>query len=351
MRFNYSLILMITGLGLMLLSGIPAVLEFMNMQNFPYNPTLTLFPSHWFIMIYGFFGALIGNEILVPLSVEWIGRKADDKILVAFAILTILSSLLSFVSFALAIAIEIVTISILLYYSRVYLQYSKLGLKPSTYNLLLVSSIILVIIILGFQLGLGYPIPYLNLLFPTSVVLAIMARDIGLVSRTKVNEDGIILAWIFLIPGIALYSTLFGEFFLFLAWLFSFFSSGLFRFKGRNYPKIHLLTAWIFLLSSVIFYTNYDIFIHSIAVGFLFNTVFGVDVVIMDMFINAFGIRAKIKPSYIPYILVNVGLVSRIAYDLGVNSPVLIFCSPLQGLGILSFFIITLRQLSLTDKA
>lgn len=194
MRPNFSLILMIIGIGLMLLSGIPAVLEFMSMQNFPFNPTSSLFESHWFIMIYGFFGSLIGNEILVALSVEWIGKKADDKFILLFALLTLISSISSFFSFTVAMLIEIIAISLLLYYSQGYLNYSRIGLKPSTYNYLLVFSVITVVILLGFQIGLGYPIPYLNLLFPTSVVFAVMARDIGLVTRNRVNQDGVAIA-------------------------------------------------------------------------------------------------------------------------------------------------------------
>ncbi|ARM76895.1 nitric oxide response protein [Acidianus manzaensis] len=350
MRLNLPLLLMLSGIGLMLTSGIPAVFEFMSMQGFPSNPTSSLFPSHWFIMIYGFFGALIGNEILVALSVEWSGKIANNNLIISFTALTIIASLSSFfVSILFSMFLEIISISILLLYSQTYLNYSKIGLKPSTYNWLLLFSLIITIIILSFQIGLGYVIPYVNLFFPIGVIFAVMSRDLALVTRAKINDSEIALAFIFLTLGIISYSSFYGEALLFLAWLLSFHSSKLYKFKGRKYPILHLTTAWIFFLTSIIFYANYDIFIHSIAVGFLFNTVFGVDVVLMDMFVNAFG-KVSVKPSYIPYILMNSGLMMRIIYDLGVNYSFLILSAPLQGFGILSFFILTLRQVLLKNK-
>ncbi|MEM3950205.1 MAG: nitric oxide response protein, partial [Saccharolobus sp.] len=89
------LLLMIVGILLLLLGGVPAVFEFMNMQGFFIDPTESLFPAHWFIMIYGFFGALIGNEILVALSVEWSGKTADNKLIVAYLLLVVLGSISS----------------------------------------------------------------------------------------------------------------------------------------------------------------------------------------------------------------------------------------------------------------
>jgi hypothetical protein len=129
-----------------------------------------------------------------------------------------------------------------------------------------------------------------------------------------------------------------------LAWILSFHASGLYRFKGRRYPILHLGIAWIYLLIASILVFSYDIYIHAIAVGFLFNTVFGVDVVMMDLFVNAFNRRIHVKPSYIPFILLNVGLTMRFLYNFGLSIPILLLASPLQGIGILSFFVLTLKQ-------
>jgi hypothetical protein len=105
--------------------------------------------------------------------------------------------------------------------------------------------------------------------------------------------------------------------------------------------------AWSWLLVSSLLARNYDMFIHAIAVGFLFNTVFGVDAVLMDMLLGLTGKRTVLRPSYIPLVLLNLGLVMRLATDFGLSSPVLWLSAPLQGIGVLSFFANTLRQVLL----
>ncbi|WP_338598539.1 nitric oxide response protein [Sulfolobus tengchongensis] len=337
------LVLMLTGIMLLLLGGVPAVFEFMSIQGFPTDPTETLFPSHWFIMIYGFFGSLIGNEILVALSVEWTGRTADNKLIILFIIFTVLGSVTFIFKQTLGLIFILFSMTILLYYSKEYLGRSKIGLNPTTYNWLLFFSLIITVALISIQVGLGYLIPYVNLIFPVSMILAVMSRDIGLVTGIRVSrgwENS--LAFILLIIGISVYPH--GNILMILAWILSFHASGLYKLKGRKYPIIHLLTAWLYLLVGSIFVSNYDIYIHTIAVGFLFNTVFGVDVVLMDLFINAFQRRVAVKPSYIPFIILNLGLLMRLIYDFGINFPILLLSAPLQGIGILSFFVLTLRQ-------
>ncbi|QXJ32513.1 nitric oxide response protein [Saccharolobus shibatae] len=338
------LLLIIVGILLLLLGGVPAVFEFMNMQGFFIDPTESLFPAHWFIMIYGFFGALIGNEILVALSVEWSGKTADNKLIVAYLLLVVLGSISSlFLSQQLGLIFILLSMGILLYYSKEYLGVSKIGLLPTTYNWLLFYSIMISTAIVALQLGLGYTIPYINLIFPASLILAVMDRDIALVTGVKISRHWEnVLAFILLVIGMGIYPN--GSILMILAWILSFHASGLYRFKGRRYPMLHLTTAWIYLLIASILVFNYDIYIHAIAVGFLFNTVFGVDVVLMDLFVNAFGRRIHVKPSYIPFTLLNVGLIMRILYDFGLSIPILLLAAPLQGIGILSFFVLTLKQ-------
>ena len=334
------LLLMISGIALLLLGGIPAVFEFMEMQGFPIDPTSNLFPAHWFIMIYGFFGSLIGNEILVALSAEWSGRTASNGIIGSYLALIILGVVSFFFNQRLGLLFILVSMAILLDYSSVYLGRSRLGLKPSVYNWLLFYSLMVTVFVIGIQLGLGYTIPYLNLLFPTSMVFAVMTRDIGLVTRVKVSGWENVLAFILLVLGMGFENSVL----MLLSWALSFHASGLYRAKGRKYPLVHLLAAWFYFLVGSIFISNYDVFIHSIAVGFLFNTVFGVDVVLMDLFINAFQKRVSVKPSYIPFFLLNTGLLMRLLYDFGFSLPIFILSAPLQGIGILSFFLLTLRQ-------
>ncbi|MEM3516163.1 MAG: hypothetical protein QW281_05995 [Saccharolobus sp.] len=68
------------------------------------------------------------------------------------------------------------------------------------------------------------------------------------------------------------------------------------------------------------------------------------------MIVGITGKRVSLRPSYAPLILLNLGLVMRVIFDLGLNSPILILSAPLQGIGILSFFVLTLRQV-LVNKA
>jgi hypothetical protein len=97
-------------------------------------------------------------------------------------------------------------------------------------------------------------------------------------------------------------------------------------------------------LITSLFSWNFDLFIHSIAIGFLFNTIFGVDVVMMGLLLGVFGRRINIKSSYIPYFLLNIGLFLRFVYDLGLNLFITYLTAPMLGLGIISFFSNTFYQ-------
>jgi|GEM_PF-1335242 hypothetical protein len=87
------------------------------------------------------------------------------------------------------------------------------------------------------------------------------------------------------------------------------------------------------------------LFVHSISVGFIFNAILGVDVVLMDLFIGVFGFRLKVRPSYLPVVLLNTGLIMRAIYDISLQSPILLLSSPLQGLEIVSFFLNFFHQI------
>ncbi|MEM1627609.1 MAG: hypothetical protein QXV69_10205 [Sulfolobaceae archaeon] len=180
--------------------------------------------------------------------------------------------------------------------------------------------------------------------FPALMIFSVLSRDIGLVlGGVKINSLAMAIAYVFLALGIIFYTPLIG-----LAWTFSLYATRLPLAKGRRYPRIALNIAWTWLLVSAILHFNYDIFIHALSVGFLFNTVFGVDAVLMDMIVGITGRRITLRPSYFPITLLNIGLVMRVIYDLGVNFPLLILSAPLQGLGVLSFFALTMRQIVLS---
>jgi hypothetical protein len=352
MRPKIEMILMIEGIAFLLLSGIPAVLMYMNIQGFKVIQAPSIFALHWYIMIFGFFLSIIGNEILVALSMKWSGKTASKKLILTFGSLVLISVLLAilneitrlhFFGFSYPYT-TFIAILLLIYYSRVYLRYSRFGLKPTIYNYLIVLTLIITAFIVIFERFYYYP--WLALAFPTLMIFAVMSRDIGLVFRGKiVNSKLMALAYFFILFGFFSYPYQIASVLFFFAWAISLYATGLINVKGILYPKICLNLAWIWLLLASIFsLLNYDAFIHSIALGFLFNTIFGVDVVLMDMLIATFGIRVKVKPSYIPVFLLNLGLLIRIIYDLGFSSPIFVLSAPLQGIGIISFFFNIFRQ-------
>ncbi|QKQ99069.1 nitric oxide response protein [Metallosphaera tengchongensis] len=340
-----NLALLIEGISFLLIGGIPAVFNFMDMQGFPYPLPTSLFNAHWIVMVYGFFLTLIGNEILVALSNEWRGRPAP-KVYIAVtgvsALIAVIMSELNLIPYSLYVLL--LPIGTLIFYSRVYLSPSKLGLKPTTYNYLLFITLIITVFVISFQTVMD--IPWVSLVFPSLTIFAIMSRDIGLVfGGKKINGEEMTLAYLSLLLGIVTYPTYASSLFLFLSWVFSLHGSGILRSKGRLYPRVSLSIAWTWLLLSSLFsLLSYDAFVHSIAVGFLFDTVFGVDAVLMDMLIGISGKRLSIRPSYLPIILLNIGLSMRIAYDLGISSSLFIASAPLQGIGILSFYLNVFRQ-------
>jgi len=341
-------VLMLFQLVFLLLGGIPAVLTFMNMQGLPWVPILQIFSVHWFLFIYGFFGLLIGNELFAALSVEWSGKIAGRKYILPYFLFTVLANVFAiFYSLTVALLLMVISFLILLIYSsRVYLKVSRIGLKPTIYNYLIIAGIILTIGVLIYQY-LFAAVEYYNLIFPVGIIFAVMSRDIGAVTRARVIGWENALALILVSLGILLYPN--GWPLMILGWGLSLHASKLYTFKGRRYPVIHSITAWIFLLlSSVMQPLNYDAFVHLLSVGFLFNTIFGVDAVLLDLYSNVFQKRISIKPTYVPYVLLNLGLVTRLAFDLGISNPLLLISAPLQGIGILAFFLNVIRAVVLT---
>lgn len=347
------------GLGvlLLLLGGIPAVLRFiflqtlnMNIQTYVNILNTPLFYGHWFLMVYGFFMLLIGNEIFIALSREWAGKIANNKYILSFGMSVVLATLLydllrlDIIPFVL----EIIGLLILLKYSKIYLTSSKIGLRPILYNYLIVLTLVITIFVIIFQIF--YRLPQLAIVFPTAMIFAVMSRDVGLVLGGKIiNQKEMSIAYMFLTAGILLHplSPYLTSLFLILAWIISVHATKLYTTQGIRYSKIHLATAWIWLLISAILSWNYDVYIHTITIGFLFNTIFGVDVILIDFLLGISNRHFIIKRSYIPYVLINMGTIMRVIYDLNISSPLLLLATPLQGTGILLFYLLMFSQIFL----
>ncbi|WP_287690454.1 nitric oxide response protein [Metallosphaera javensis (ex Sakai et al. 2022)] len=335
--------LLMMGIGLLFLGGVPAVLNFMDNQGFPYPLPITFFQAHWFVMVYGFFLLLIGNELLVALSNEWRGNSAPTWLILVFGVLVLLSNVLNELNNPLSYYLVIVALVILMNYSRIYLSPSRIGLKPTAYNYLLFYTLLITSIIVSFQAV--FDLPWLGLAFPALTIFAIMSRDLGLVlGGRRINQDEMVLAYISLAIGILGYGMPLSPVFMVMGWGLSLHASGIPWSRGRPYPRIALTTAWIWLLVSALVQENYDAYIHSLALGFLFNTVFGVDSVLIDMLVGITGKRLTVRPSYLPLILLNLGLVMRVTFDLGLVSPILLLSAPLQGIGIISFYALMFKQ-------
>ncbi|MEM3831984.1 MAG: nitric oxide response protein [Thermoprotei archaeon] len=355
-----GLILMVLGVLLLLLGGIPAVLRFifiqtlkMDVQMYTNILNTPLFYGHWFLMVYGFFMLLIGNEILIALSREWSGKIASNEYILFFGIMVVLATLLyDFLRLdIIPFILEVMGLLILLKYSAIYLTPSKIGLRPILYNYLIVSTLIITIFVIIFQMF--YRMPQLAIIFPTAMIFAVMSRDIGLVlGGSVVNQKEMSISYIFLVVGILLHPFYFylTSFFLISAWIISVHATKIYTSRGIRYSKIHLATAWIWLLTSAILSWSYDAYIHTITIGFLFNTIFGVDVVLIDLLLGILDRRLVIKRSYIPYLLVNVGTIMRVVYDLNIMSPLLLLATPLQGIGILSFYLLMFSQIFLQRR-
>lgn len=346
---------MILGVSILLLGGIPAVLRFMfvqmlrmNIQIYTESLNTPLFYGHWFLIIYGFFMLLIGNEILIALSREWSGKNANDVYILSFGAVTILATLLYdiFRINTIPFILEIISILILIKHSKIYLMPSTIGLKPTLYNYLIISTLIITVFVLIFQMFYG--LPQLAIIFPTAMIFAVLSRDIGLVLGGRViNQKEMAVAYVFLTIGILIhpYSFYLTSFSLILAWIISVHATKIYTSRGIKYSKIHLATAWIWLLMAAMLSWNYDAYIHTITVGFLFNTVFGIDVVLIDLLLGILERHIIIKRSYIPYALINLGTAMRVVYDLNILSPLFLLATPLQGIGIISFYFLMFSQI------
>ncbi|BBD73639.1 hypothetical protein HS1genome_2028 [Sulfodiicoccus acidiphilus] len=340
-----GLLLFIEGVGLLLLGGIPAVFNFMDLQGFPLQLPTTFFRFHWFIMVYGFFLTLIGNEVLVSLSVEWRGSPAPDLFVVSFGAVVLAANLSSIFGVP-EVPFYLVDIALvlLLWHSKVYLSSSAMGLKPRPHNYLLFLTLEFSAFVASVEAVVQ--LPWLSLSFPVLTVFSVVVRDIGLVlGGRRIKGGEIAVSFLLVLIGITTYTIpQVSSLFLVAGWALSLHGSGLLRSRGRLYPRLSLIMAWSWLLLGGILSRNYDVFVHSLAVGFLFNVVFGVDSVLADALLSLTGTRVRLKPSYVPLVLLNFGLVLRFAFDFGLSFPIVFSAAPLQGLGILYFFASTLTQ-------
>lgn len=95
-------------------------------------PLMLQIPQHCVLMIAGFFGALIGNELLNVLPLEWAGRQAGRALLALYAALlwALVSTALGGLLAAAALVYVAMLAVLALYSGEVYLKPSKVGFRP-----------------------------------------------------------------------------------------------------------------------------------------------------------------------------------------------------------------------------
>lgn len=377
--------IMLPGVVLLMIGGVLGTVQLLRLQGLemPWIP----FQAHWYLMIYGFLLALISTEILVFLSMEWLGRAVSSRAAVPFGILIMVSSLARIAGLnALSSALLVILLTMLSAYAwRTYLSPSRLGLRPFSYNTQLVATSLAALAISTAILardlgGPGIPLDYrvASLVLPLGAIYAVYSRDIGLVtgapprvSRRAVMTSHAIFS--LAVAGVVLGSTLHGTATWTLGWLMVSasaagiaISSGLIRSMIRELPTIvprrlarqglaRILTGilWLSLAgplavagiaAGVAPTLLRDAVIHLLALGFVFNTIFGVDSFLIYSHLGA-SLRNAPQPNPLPYILLNLGILLRVFYDIGLESPVTLLSAPLTGLGIVIFYTIQLRTM------
>jgi len=377
--------LLLSSLALLVLAGIVGVsyLSTLTINNPLVHSSwlIGLYGSHWFFAIMGFTVGLIASEILVLLALEWSGRTAPHTAILIFLALfwpAMILYPLGYTNIALILSV-IYLLFLFVQASRILLGPSLVGFKPTHYNYLLTATpALLAAVIVAWLVGKAEGITLFNLAmastsFPVLTIIAVEGRDIPLLLGVKPTREFVlkkrkvlsrravatyILAFIgIMMAAVGNYSgLLLGGIAIMLSAIFSIASTGLMEAlspgglpsKSRRnlFYTVILAQIW-FIVSGVSFidaaitgnHMAIDIAVHSITLGFMFNTIFGVDSVLLY---GHAGIPLNMvpEPTYIPIILLNIALVLRALYDLTGVAPILAMLSgPLVGIAILWFYI------------
>ncbi len=383
--------IMFSGMATLILGGVIGVLWMLKYQGVDIVwEGLPGIDFHWFLMIYGFLFSLISVEIFALLSFEWSGRVASIYYRLLFLALFWASVILWIYGERLAsltlVSINMVLLSI--YASSIFLKPGRLGFKPTHYNMLLTLTPIItffILIIWVLQIVIRgasiYEISIASLIFPLGSIVAVESRDIPLLTEPHragvkpASHRGVVIGYGVLAVGVVIssftrihISSIIGGALIVLGSALAFKDLGLLSSLGRGagggivpsymarYAAIHIVTAFSWLvLGGVVFMAMpllsgvailpMDLAIHAIALGFIFNTLFGVDAILMYSHAGI-SLRIAPKPSYIPYALLNTSLLLRALYDLTGIQGITLVSAPLTGISIILFFVVHNIRLS-----
>jgi len=261
-------------------------------------------------------------------------------------------------AFAAAYLSSFVALLILLAYAgKVYLAPSRIGLKPVLYNYLLVAALAVSTVVPVFGLLGLFNTAVAALIFPVGTIFAVMARDISLVTGKR-PTGGWGNAVAFALIAAAFFTWAAGApkvagVLILTASVLSLASSGLLRGVEMRYSLVQIYTAYFWLaLSGIVLATTggaglwYDVAVHATTLGFIFNIVFGVDVVLMDMLIGqvkrvTVSIRRRGFPvaEAVLSALLNVGLLLRALYPPWPAPPLTALTGPAVGVAIVAFLL------------
>jgi len=389
--FRYGRPIMLSGVITLMLGGLVGIDRMLGYQGVDLGVIMDLsstFSVHWFLMTYGFLLSLISLEILALLSFEWSGDVAGSIYRLLYLILFWISVLLLMIGDleASLLTVSVILIMVAIYASRIYLKPSRLGFKPTHYNYLLTASpgiggAIILAWLLARRLSSAspYDVAVASLAFPVATIIAVESRDIPLLlggsPLRPSTRRSIFIGYGLVVAGILVFSQSiypwfrpFGGIPLIIGAILAITGSGLLRsilegVRGGLVPRymavysaIHLIAAfsWLIIGGALMlaypwildFSTNpRDLAIHSIALGYIFNTIFGVDSVLMYSHMGI-SLRRAPKPSYLPYILLNTSLILRALYDIAGVGGITVLSAPLTGISILLFFAMHNMRLS-----
>jgi len=332
--------------------------------------------QHWTLMIFGFFAALIGNEVLNLLSIEWSGRFAPPWLSAASSLAiwgVLASALLGSVRLAHAF-FGVFALLLTAYAWRVYLRPSRIGLRPTTYNKLLVANLALSAA-LAFAAASDAPIDpaIAALVFPVGTIYAVMARDISVVLGGKpVPQSLNAAAYALVVAALVLWSLepviafakAVAGLLMVASSIVSLGFSGVIRgARAARMPtvlQLYTAYAWSAVAGALLLIGApglwIDVAIHALTLGFIFDIVFGVDIILLELLLASTGsvlgtIRVRTSSRgivelqrLVPYVLLNLGLLLRIAYAASQIDVAAVASGPLVGAGIILFMLMTLRK-------
>ncbi len=359
----------------------------------PLSWTPRFFTHHWFYMVMGFTLALISAELLVLLSAEWSKRAAPRGLIMAF-VATVWASAFAYTLASKGLGLLLSALAtglVLLHVKRSLLTRSWIGLPPTHYNHLLATTLLLTLILTLAhaldQLGLVDPLP-LNLalasmVLPVGAIIAVESRDIpllmgipptrALAEKREQIRTRAVTGYALSVGGILLLSytgspasLALGGLLVLLGGVIAASSVGLLGLlektsagvpKGlKGHSRLHIMLSFAWFLAAGLIAMAWglgaemplaeDAIVHSLALGFMFNVIFGVDAILLYGHAGI-PINRVPPPTPIPTLLLNASLLLRLAYDLaGAQLFGLVLASgPLAGLAILYFYARNMRHI------